>query len=167
MTDRQGGKEPTAATAPTPEEAAPDPRYEYWEDVIDLETVGFPVSLLPLHVKVTGTYRDEAPIARMRFYCLSRDRGDWRRAEDAMWETVRPAIVRRYGELVKGGWEAARPLDREIIERELGQDTRFIMLQLLFAVLTIGVSYAFTHDRKDFYFRARAARLPLRRLRSG
>lgn len=164
MTDRQDGKEPAGAAAPVPEEA--DPRYEYREDVVDLDTVGFPVALLPLHVKVTGSYRDEAPIARMRFYCLSRDRGDWRRAEDAMWEAVRPALVRRYGELVKEGWEAARPLDREIIDRELGQDTRFIVVQLLLAVLTVGVSFAFTHDRKDFYFRARRARLPLRRLRT-
>ena len=160
-------REPAPEIATSGDGLAPDdPRYEYREEVLDLDTVGFPVALLPLHVKVTGSYREEAPIARMRFYCLSRDQGDWRRAEDALWEAVRPAIARRYGELAKDGWEAARPLDRTVIERELGQDTRFIMLQLLLAVLTVGVSYAFTHGRKDFYFRARTARLPLRRLRS-
>ncbi|MEK7215471.1 MAG: hypothetical protein AAB289_07750 [Chloroflexota bacterium] len=147
--------------------AAPlDARYEHREDVVDFHDCFIPRELVPLHVKIMGqTAGDEVPIAQLRFYCLSRDRGDWERAQDTLWDTVRPAIARRYAHWTRDGWEAAKPLDRDIVKREFGQDSVFIIVQLLLAVMTMGITFGFTHGRKDFYFRAVSAVLPLRRMK--
>ena len=144
-----------------------DARYDHHEDVVDFREFSIPRQLVPLHVKVVGAPDgDQVPISQLRFYCLSRDRGDWKRAEDALWETVRPAIARRYAQWTRGGWEAAKPLDRDIVKREFGQDSLFIIVQLVLAVVTMGVSFGFTHGRKEFYFRAVSASLPLRKMKA-
>ena len=166
MSRKKPPQQMPAKEAP-PSEPVPDPRYEHREILLDFREVAIPRQLVPLHVKIIGwTDGEDVPISQLRFYCLSRDRGDWSRAEDALWDTVRPAIARRYTQWTRQGWEAAKPLDREILKREFGQDTAFIIWQLLFAVLTMGISFAFTYGRKEFYFRAVTATLPLRRMKT-